>query len=177
VIYIRAGTYCCLRRTLTRQHWLLRRIWQEPMLSQRSYHTAPRCRVPIDVACVQDDLIHRRRTSGPLHWEQKSRDTQLETIQLYLQQTPTFYRLTRSESHGEVDVVYSSNSWGLVGRYGRFGATYGLNNDGWRIGNVYRSRVDPCGVKTSLMQCEGSSKHAGGRKTSYWSAIRRRSDS
>jgi hypothetical protein len=42
---------------------------------------------------------------------------------------------------------------------------------------VHRSRVDPCEVHTSLMQCGESTKHSGGRKTSYWSAIRRRSDS
>jgi hypothetical protein len=42
---------------------------------------------------------------------------------------------------------------------------------------VHRSQVDPCGVSTSLVQCGWSTEHAGGRKTSYWSAIRRRSDS
>jgi hypothetical protein len=29
-------------------------------------------------------------------------------------------------------------------------------------------------VQTSLVQCEESTKHEGGRKISYWSAIRRR---
>jgi hypothetical protein len=31
---------------------------------------------------------------------------------------------------------------------------------------IHRSRVDPCGVQTSLMQCGDSTEHAGGRKTS-----------
>jgi hypothetical protein len=38
---------------------------------------------------------------------------------------------------------------------------------------VRRSLVDPCGMWTSLVQCGGSTEHAGGRKTSCWSAIRR----
>jgi hypothetical protein len=42
---------------------------------------------------------------------------------------------------------------------------------------VHRSRVDPCGVQTSLVQYEGSIERAGGRKTFYWSAIKGRSDS
>jgi hypothetical protein len=41
---------------------------------------------------------------------------------------------------------------------------------------VHTSRVDLCAVYTSLVQCVGSSKHAGGRKISYWSEIRRRSE-
>jgi hypothetical protein len=39
---------------------------------------------------------------------------------------------------------------------------------------IHRWLVDPCGVWTSLVQCGWSIKHAGGRKASYWSAIRRR---
>jgi hypothetical protein len=42
---------------------------------------------------------------------------------------------------------------------------------------VHRSQVDLCRVQMSLVQCRGSTKHAGGWKTSYWSAIRRHIDS
>jgi hypothetical protein len=41
---------------------------------------------------------------------------------------------------------------------------------------VRRPRVDPCGGVNVLSAVRGSTKHAGGRKTS-WSAIRRRGDS